>query len=88
MNFGRLNRQDATKLEDPFVENEVFNALLDLNRDKALGSNGFSMTFWKFSWDFVKEEVMGFFSNLHMQGRFVKSINSTFLVLVPKNEGV
>ncbi|RVW95264.1 hypothetical protein CK203_034121 [Vitis vinifera] len=52
----RLNRQDATKLEDPFVENEVFNALLDLNRDKALGSNGFSMTFWKFSWDFVKEE--------------------------------
>lgn len=32
---------------------------------KALGSDSFSKAFWHFSWDFVKEEVMGFFSDFH-----------------------
>ena len=32
-------------LEVPFFEKEVFGALSDLNGDKALGPNGFSMAF-------------------------------------------
>ncbi|RVW14381.1 hypothetical protein CK203_090480 [Vitis vinifera] len=28
-------------------------------RDKAPGPDGFSLSFWQFSWDFVKDEVMG-----------------------------
>ena len=30
---------------------------------------------------------MGFFKDFHDQGRFVKSINASFLVLIPKKEG-
>ena len=30
---------------------------------------------------------MDFFKGFHQQGVFVKSLNSTFLVLIPKNEG-
>ena len=36
----------------------------------------------------MKDEVMIFFKEFHKQGRFVRSLNSTFLVLIPKKVGV
>lgn len=47
MRFEALDSLDATKLVEPFLKEEVFKALLDLNGDKALGPNGFSMAFWQ-----------------------------------------
>ena len=88
MDFETLNRQDAVKLEEPFTKEEVFNALSTLNGDKAPGPDGFSMAFWQCCWDVVKEKVMGFFRDFHNHGRFVKSLNATFLVLMPKKGGV
>ncbi|RVW45556.1 Transposon TX1 uncharacterized 149 kDa protein [Vitis vinifera] len=58
-----------------------------LARIKAPGPDGFTMAFWLFSWDLVKVEIMGFFKEFHERGRFVKSLNATFLVLVPKRGG-
>ena len=59
-----------------------------LNGDKAPGPNGFPIALWHFSWDFLKEEVMGFFKDFFEQNKFVRSLNSTFLVLIPKKENV
>ena len=74
-------------MEIPFSKEEVFAALSDLGKDKALGLDGFTMAFWSFCWDVVKVELMGFFRDFHERGRFVKSLNATFLVLVPKKGG-
>ena len=41
---------------------EVFEAVFELNGEKVLGSDGFPITFWQFNWDFVKEDLMGFFN--------------------------
>ena len=76
----------SNKLEDPFSTEEVFAALSELNGDKAPGPDGFSIAFWHFCWDFVWEEVMGYFREFYEQNKFVRSLNSTFLVLIPKNE--
>ena len=65
----------------------MFGALSDLNGDKASGFDGFTMAFWQFSWSFLKEEVMGFFKDFHDQGKFIKSINASFIVLIPKKGG-
>ena len=46
------------------------------------------MAFWQFSWDFVKKKIMNFFRQFHEIGRFVRSLNATFLVLIPKKGGV
>ncbi|RVW78982.1 Exonuclease 1 [Vitis vinifera] len=78
---------DGEGLEEAFTKEEVFSALSDLNGDKASGPDGFSLSFWQFSWDFVKEEVMCFLKEFHEHGRFVRSLNSTFLVLIPKKMG-
>ena len=57
-------------------------------RDKAPGPDGFPIAYWYFCWDFVKDEVLGFFKEFHDQSRFVKSLNATFLVLIPKKQNV
>ena len=87
LDFNRIDGEDAARLEEAFTEEEVFSALSDLNGDKAPGPDGFSLSFWKFSWDFAKEEVMGFLKEFHEHDRFVRSLNSTFLVLILKKAG-
>ena len=84
LNFSRLNDMEALSLEVPFTEDEVHVALVDLNRDKAPGPDGFTAAFWQFGCDIVKSYIMGLFSDFHEHGSFVRSLNSTFLVLIPK----
>ena len=55
LSFEVLGNQDAAYLEVLFSEEEVFTTLSDLNGDKAPGPDGFPMTFWQLSWNFVKE---------------------------------
>ena len=88
LNFSRLNDMEALSLEVPFTEDEVHGALTDLNGDKAPGPDGFTMAFWQFGWDVVKLDILGLFRDFHEHGRFVRSLNSTFMVLIPKRGGV
>ena len=85
-----LENLDAFALELPFTkeeEEEVLGALLGCSGDKAPGPNGFSMAFWQFAWDFVKDDVMSFLREFYEYGKFVKSLNANFLVLIPKKTG-
>ncbi|RVW77097.1 Transposon TX1 uncharacterized 149 kDa protein [Vitis vinifera] len=75
-------------LETPFTEEEVFDALFGCNGDKAPRPDGFSMAFWQFAWDFVKADVMCFFKEFYENDKFVKSLNATFMVLIPKKARV
>ena len=83
-----IGADQSAKLEEMFTEEEVLAAVSGLNDDKAPGPDGFPIAFWSFSWDFVKEEVMGFFKDFFQNEQFVKSLNATFLVLVPKGSTV
>ena len=42
------------------------------------------MAFFKACWDFLKLEIMEVLANFHSQAVFEKSINATFMVLIPK----
>ena len=83
-----IGTDQTAKLEEMFIEEEVLAAVTGLNDDKAPGPDGFPIAFWSFSWDFVKEEVMGFFKDFFQNDQFVKSLNATFLVLVPKGSTI
>ncbi|RVX12646.1 LINE-1 reverse transcriptase-like [Vitis vinifera] len=50
--------EDATRLEVAFSEEKVFLSLCEPNGDKTLGLDGFTIAFWQYSWDFVKEELL------------------------------
>ncbi|RVW32661.1 Transposon TX1 uncharacterized 149 kDa protein [Vitis vinifera] len=87
LEFDRIGSEEAARLEEMFSMEEVYLALSELNGDKAPGPDGFPIAFWQFCWDFVKDEIMGFFKDFFERGKFVRSLNSTFLVLVPKKGG-
>ena len=86
--FNGIKPEEATRLEETFSDDEIWTAISGLNNDKAPSPDGFPLAFWAFSWDFVKNEVLGFFKEFHEQGRFVKNLNATFLVLIPKKQTV
>ena len=85
--FATLDRSEAANLEGIFTEEEVLEALMDMNGDKALGPNGFTVAFWQSSRDVVRGEVIGMFRDLFAIGKVVRNLNSTFLVLIPKKGG-
>ena len=58
-----------------------------MNGDKAPGPDGFTVAFWQFSWDIVKEEIMLLFNELYENAKFVRNLNATFIVFVPKTGG-
>ncbi|RVW51255.1 hypothetical protein CK203_075421 [Vitis vinifera] len=87
VNLNRISQQEADTLELPFTEEEVHSALRGMNGDKAPGPDGFTGAFWQFCWEFVKEEVMEMFKEFHEHKTFLKSLNATFLVLIPKKGG-
>ena len=70
-----------------FFEEEIHSALLELNGDKAPGPDGFTVAFWQACWDFMKEEILELFKEFYDQRSFAKSLNTTFLVLIPKKGG-
>ena len=46
------------------------------------------MAFWQFCWDIVKFEVMIFFAEFHHLDLFKRSLNATFIVLIPKKGSI
>ena len=63
LTFLKLEDQETVMLEKPFMEEEVFVALHELNGEKAPGPDGYKTAFWQFNWETVKGEVMS-----HIQG--------------------
>ena len=88
LEINEIGSEEAARLEERFSEEEIWTAISGLNSDKAPCPYGFPIAFWIFSWEFVKKEVLGFFREFHDQCRFVKNLNATVLVLIPKKQTV
>ncbi|RVX09662.1 F-box protein [Vitis vinifera] len=87
LNFKELGEGLASSLEVEFSEEEIYAALSSCCGDKAPGPDGFTMAFWLFCWDVVKSEILELFREFHLHETFQRSLNSTFLLLIPKKEG-
>jgi hypothetical protein len=87
LEFNMLSTTEAASLEEPFDEKEVWEVIKGMDRDKAPGPDGFSMAFFQECWNVIKGDFMAVFSEFHDRGEFVKSINSTFIALIPKSQG-
>ncbi|XP_034685730.1 uncharacterized protein LOC117914496 [Vitis riparia] len=87
LNFKMLGEDSASSLEVMFFEKEVFAALSSCCGDKAPGPDSFTMGFWLFCWNIVKSDILGLFREFYLHGTFQRSLNSTFLVFIPKKEG-
>jgi len=58
-----------------------------MNGDKAPGPDGFSMAFFQTCWDVLSLDIMKVFHDFHVRGWFEKSLNASFISLIPKAPG-
>ena len=54
---------------------------------KSPGPDGFTTNFFHYFWDLIKEEVFEIMKEYREKKGVLKSINATFLTLIPKEAG-
>lgn len=59
--FRRLDDNARCSLELPFLESEIKEAVCNCDGSKCLGPDGFSITFFKKCWSFIKFDVLACF---------------------------
>jgi hypothetical protein len=82
--FDFLEVGEADRLEVPLEEREVLEVVKGMDRDNAPNPDGFSMAFFQDCWEVIKEDIMAVFSDFYAHGKFEKSLNATFISLIPK----
>ena len=56
LNFAKLSVLEAESLEVLFSEIEMFKASNDLNEDKALGLDGYTVALWQLNWEQLRRK--------------------------------
>ncbi|KAG5617007.1 hypothetical protein H5410_016831 [Solanum commersonii] len=82
-----IDKDDTNQLMAPFKAQEILEGIKACAGDKAPGPDGFSMAFFSQCWEVIKKEVVAVVQNFHEEGVFEKSINATFVTLIPKKTG-
>jgi hypothetical protein len=82
--FSSIDEEEKIWLERDFEEMEVWEVVKGMDGDKAPGPDGFTMAFFQACWAVVKHDVMAVFAEFHRRRQLVKSLNVTFVSLVPK----
>lgn len=85
--FNSLSLEEGAQLELPFEEREVLEVVKSMNREKAPGPDGFPLAFFQDCWDVIKLDIMGVFTDFHAYNKFVKSLDASFIALIPKSPG-
>uniref|UniRef100_A0A2N9FJQ0 Reverse transcriptase zinc-binding domain-containing protein n=1 Tax=Fagus sylvatica TaxID=28930 RepID=A0A2N9FJQ0_FAGSY len=87
MQFFTISDKDAAWLERLFDEEEIAGVVQGFNGDKAPGSDGFSLAFFQQCWSVVRDEVLAVCQEFHEHCHFERSLNATFVSLIPKKHG-
>ena len=79
-----ISGDNADWLERPFKEAEIFDVIQRFHGDKSPSPDGFPMAFFQACWVIVKSDLLGVFHHFYANGQFEKSLNATFITLIPK----
>ena len=84
LEFDQIGELERGWLERRFEKVEILSVVRDLEGDKAPGPNGFSMAFFHHCWRVVERDVLAVFEEFYQHCKFEKSLNATFIALIPK----
>ncbi|KAF3784194.1 Transposon TX1 uncharacterized protein [Nymphaea thermarum] len=82
----RKQLSHALLMEEPILEEEVTAAMWSLDKDSAVGPNGFPNYFYHECWTMVRTDVVKAVQDFFTSGRIVRSVNETMICLIPKKE--
>ena len=84
LDFACIEEEERQFLEKKFSKEEVIQVLREMEGDKALGLDGFTMAFFQKCWSVVEKDVMDVFDYFHRHSMFERYTNASFLTLIPK----
>ena len=82
--FLRISDANANWLDRPFEEVEIFYVIQNFDGNKSLGPDKFPMAFFQACWGILKPDLMDVFHHFFAKCQFEKSLNATFITLIPK----
>ena len=81
LDFSCIEEEERLSLERAFSKEEVIQVLKEM---EALSPDGFTTAFFHKCWIVVEKDVMAFFEHFLRHSVFERSMNASFLSLIPK----
>lgn len=79
-----ITHEQGDALVAPVSDSEIKQAIFDMGDNKAPGPDGFSVAFFKSSWDIVGRTVCTAVREFFTHGKLLKEWNHTAIALIPK----
>ncbi|KAJ9563335.1 hypothetical protein OSB04_008495 [Centaurea solstitialis] len=79
-----LSLQDSLTMIRPIMDCEIRDAMFQIGKDKAPGSDGFTSHFFRAAWDVVGRDITVAIHNFFYRGHLAKELNHTLICLLPK----
>nr|XP_020175064.1 uncharacterized protein LOC109760667 [Aegilops tauschii subsp. strangulata] len=90
LNWEQLNMLSVSNsgLDNPFSEEEVWEAIKDMSRDRAPGPDEFNGAFYRSCWAIIKADVILALNQFYCcSGQNFSELNSAHVALLPKKDG-
>ncbi|GKU91277.1 hypothetical protein SLEP1_g5176 [Rubroshorea leprosula] len=84
LQFKQLTEEDRIWLERAVSAEEVKQAVWECGGDKSPGPDGFSFHLIRACWTVIEKDVVEFVQDFSRNGKLVRGLNSSFIVLIPK----
>ncbi|OMO92976.1 reverse transcriptase [Corchorus capsularis] len=85
--FKKLSSEKAVWLERVIDEVELWDAIKACDGNKALGPDGFNLSFIKDQWESIKAKLLDFVNNFCSDRGCNSNFNNSFVTLIPKCDG-
>ncbi|KAK5834456.1 hypothetical protein PVK06_018334 [Gossypium arboreum] len=86
LKFKTFSEVRMRKLEESFSMREIKEAIWSCDESKAPGPDDFNLCFFRKCWETVKDDLCDLLSEFFSTGKLEKSLNSSFITLIPKVE--
>ncbi|KAJ9541737.1 hypothetical protein OSB04_028243 [Centaurea solstitialis] len=80
----KLSLADALFMIRPILDSEIRDAMFQIGKDKAPGSDGFTSKFFKAAWEVIGSDITIAIHNFFYRGHLAKELNHTLICLLPK----
>jgi ribonuclease HI/exonuclease III len=82
-----INADTNSRLTSEITQQEIKEALDQMNPDKAPGPDGFTARFYQYCWEIIKKDLTKMIQKTQKVSKLGGSTNSSFLALIPKEKG-
>jgi hypothetical protein len=82
----KLSEEDRINLDRSFSEQEIYDTICQMEKNKAAGPDGIPVEFYQHCWGIIKIDLMQMFNDFHEHAISLERINYGIITLIPKGE--